>query len=128
MTQIYEAGSRIGLPAIYQAFFRLGVTSFGGGTAGWLYREIVQRRHWIGKTDFLSGAALGRIVPGSGGVNLTVQVGQRLRGAPGAVTAVLGLLSGPLLIVLALAEGAGRIGQDATLQRSSTALRLQRSA
>jgi chromate transporter len=115
VTQVNEAGPRIGLPAIYRAFFRLGVTSFGGGTAGWLYREIVQRRHWIGDADFLSAAALGRLVPGSGGVNLTVQVGQRLRGAPGAVTAVFGLLSGPLIIVLALAEGVGRIGQYATL-------------
>jgi chromate transporter len=115
VTQVNETSPRIGLPAIYWAFFQLGVTSFGGGTAGWLYREIVQRRHWIGEADFLSGAALGRLMPGSGGVNLTVQVGQRLRGAPGAVTAVLGLLSGPLIIVLTLAAGIGRIGQYATL-------------
>ena len=26
---------RIGLPALFAAFFRLGVMSFGGGTAGW---------------------------------------------------------------------------------------------
>jgi chromate transporter len=107
--------TRIGLPAIYWAFFWLGITSFGGGTAGWLYRQIVQRRQWIGDTDFLAGAALGRFVPGSGGVNLTVQVGQKLRGAPGAVAAVFGLLSGPFVIVLALAAGLGRIGQNATL-------------
>jgi len=106
---------RIGLPAIYAAFFRLGTTSFGGGTAGWLYREIVERKRWITDTEFLSSAALGRLVPGSGGVNLTVQVGQRLRGAPGAVTAVLGLLSGPLAIVLALAVGYTRIGQSTML-------------
>jgi len=106
---------RIGLPALFAAFFRLGVVSFGGGTAGWLYREIVQRRHWIDDTVFLSGAALGRLMPGSGGVNLTVQVGQHLRGGPGAVVAVLGLLSGPLAIVLALASGYTRIHQNVTL-------------
>jgi chromate transporter len=106
---------RIGLPALFAAFFRLGMVSFGGGTAGWLYREIVQRRHWIDDTAFLSGAALGRLMPGSGGVNLTVQVGQHLRGGPGAVVAVLGLLSGPLVIVLALAAGYTRINQNLTL-------------
>jgi chromate transporter len=100
---------RIGLPAIFVGFFRLGVMSFGGGTAGWLYREIVERRRWIDDTQFLSGAALGRLMPGSGGVNLTVQVGQHLRGGPGAVTAVLGLLSGPLAIVLGLAIGYTKI-------------------
>jgi chromate transporter len=88
------------------------VTSFGGGTAGWLYREIVERRHWISDADFLSAAGLGHLMPGSGGVNLTVQVGLRLRGGPGAVAAVLGLLSGPLAIVLALAIAYARISQS----------------
>ena len=108
-------GERIGLPAIFRAFFWLGVTSFGGGTAGWLFREIVQRRQWIGDGDFLSTAALSRLVPGSGGVNLTVQVGHKFRGGPGAVAAVFGLLSGPFVIVLVLAAGLGRISQNTTL-------------
>ncbi|MGH7029658.1 MAG: chromate transporter, partial [Stellaceae bacterium] len=43
------------------------------------------------------------------GVNLTVQVGQRLHGGAGAVAAVVGLLSGPLVIVVALAAGFARI-------------------
>jgi chromate transporter len=119
MAKVEEAAvpgaARIGLPAIFAAFFRLGITSFGGGTAGWLYREIVERRHWIDDKEFLSGAALGQLVPGSGGVNLTVQVGQRLRGGAGALAAVFGLLSGPLAIVLALAVGYTRVGQSAAL-------------
>jgi chromate transporter len=107
---------QIGLPAIFVAFFRLGATSFGGGTAAWLFREIVERKRWITEREFLSDTALGRLAPGSGGVNLTVQVGQRLRGAPGAVAAVVGLLSGPLAIVVALAIGYARIGQNTTVQ------------
>jgi len=103
---------RIGLPAILAAFFWLGVTSFGGNTAAWLYHRIVQRRHWITDAEFLSGVALSRIMPGSGGVNLTVQVGQRLRGGAGAVAAVAGLLSGPLVIVVALAMAYARIGSS----------------
>jgi chromate transporter len=103
---------RIGLPAILAAFFWLGVTSFGGNTAAWLYHRIVRRRHWITDAEFLSGVALSRIMPGSGGVNLTVQVGQRLRGGAGAVAAVAGLLSGPLVIVVALAAAYARIGSS----------------
>jgi chromate transporter len=110
-----EMRPRVGLPAIFAAFFRLGVASFGGGTEGWLYREIVERRRWIDQTQFLSGAGVGRLLPGSGGVNLTVQVGQHLRGGLGALTAVLGLLSGPLAIILALAAGYTRIDQSVTL-------------
>ena len=111
----------IGLPALFAAFFRLGVMSFGGGTAGWLHREIVERRCWISDREFLSGAALGRLVPGSGGVNLTVQVGQHLRGGAGALVAVLGLLSGPLAIVLALAVVYTTIGQNHLLHAVPTA-------
>jgi chromate transporter len=104
------------LTAIFGAFFRLGVTSFGGNTAAWLYRDVVERRRWIDDATFLSGMALGRILPGSSGVSLTVQVGQRLSGAAGAVMAVAGLLSGPLLVVLALAAGWRRIENIAALQ------------
>jgi chromate transporter len=110
-----EMRPRVGLPAIFAAFFRLGVASFGGGTEGWLYREIVERRRWIDQTQFLSGAGVGRLLPGSGGVNLTVQVGQHLRGGLGAFAAVLGLLSGPLAIILALAAGYTRVDQSVTL-------------
>jgi chromate transporter len=106
---VHGAG-RIRLTAIVAAFFWLGVTSFGGNTAAWIYHQIVQRRHWVSGADFLTGVALGRIMPGSGGVNLTVQVGQRLRGGTGAAAAVVGLLSGPLVIVVALAMAYTRIG------------------
>jgi len=95
---------------MFAAFSWLGVTSFGGNTAAWLYHQIAQRRHWVTDAEFLSGVALSRIMPGSGGVNLTVQVGQRLRGSAGAVAAVVGLLSGPLVIVVALAVAYTRIG------------------
>jgi chromate transporter len=103
---------RIGLALILAGFFWLGVTSFGGNTAAWLYNRIVQRRRWVKESEFLSDMALGRIMPGSGGVNLTAQVGQRLRGGPGAAAAVCGLLSGPLVIVVALAMAYTRLGQS----------------
>jgi chromate transporter len=99
----------VSLAAIFAAFFRLGITSFGGGTAAWLYRAIVQRRHWIDDQVYLAATGLGRLLPGSSGVNLTVQVGQRLRGGWGALAAVFGLLSGPLFIVVGLAAGFARI-------------------
>jgi chromate transporter len=110
-----EMRPRVGLATLFAALFRLGTVSFGGGTAGWLYREIVERRRWINDTEFLSGAALARLMPGSGGVNLTVQVGQHLHGGSGALAAVLGLLSGPLAIILALAIGYSKIDQSVTL-------------
>ena len=117
MQQSSEIGRehRPRLPAVFAAFFWLGVTSFGGNTAAWLYHHIVQRRHWVTDAEFLSGVALGRITPGSGGVNLTVLIGQRLGGSRGALVAVVALLSGPLAIVLALAIGYARVGWSPAL-------------
>jgi len=106
---------RPGLSSIFAGFFWLGVTSFGGNTAAWLYHRIVRRRHWVTDAEFLSGVALGRTMPGSGGVNLTVLVGQRLGGGRGALAAVVALLSGPLVIVLALAIGYEKVGWNPAL-------------
>ncbi|HJU17661.1 MAG TPA: chromate transporter [Stellaceae bacterium] len=97
------------LPALFAAFLRLGLMSFGGGTDGWVYRDIVERRHWLDERAFATGVALSRVMPGSGGVNLTVHVGRLLRGGAGAVVAALGLISGPLVVVIVLAVLYARI-------------------
>jgi chromate transporter len=103
--------ARIGLPTIFAAFLRVGCTSFGGGTAGWLYRDIVQRRGWIDDRAFLAGLALGQALPGANGIKMTVLIGHRLRGASGVVTAIAGLLSGPLVLTIGLAAIYSRFGE-----------------
>lgn len=101
----------VGLVAIFLAFLRLGGTSFGGGTAAWLYREFVTRRGWIDDRTFLADFALGQALPGSNGVKLTVQIGQRLRGAGGAAAALLGLLAVPFAVVLAIGAAYAGLGE-----------------
>jgi chromate transporter len=91
------------LAAIYGVFFRLGLVSFGGGMSGWLYREIVEARRWVTPDVFMAGYALGQILPGINATNVTVYIGQRLRGVQGAAVALAGLLSAPFVIVLATA-------------------------
>src|ERR1700730_15078574 len=101
---------RPGLSSIFAGFFWLGVTSFGGNTAAWPYPLTVRGADWVTDAEVRSGVALGRTMPGSGGVNLPVLIGQRLGGSSGALVAVVALLVGPLAIVLALAIGYARIG------------------
>lgn len=94
------ARQAVGLWRILGAFLWLGCTSFGGGSAGWLYREMVLRRRWIDDRIFLAAMALAQVMPGANGVKLSVLIGQHLRGMAGAVVAVLGLLAGPFAIIL----------------------------
>jgi len=98
------------LPAIFTAFFVIGATSFGGGSIGWIHREIVVRRRWVDDEAFLGTLALGQAMPGANGIKTAALIGDRLHGAAGAATAVLALLSGPFAIVLALGAAYARIG------------------
>jgi chromate transporter len=98
-----RAPHRIGLVEIFLLFSQLGLSSFGGGVSAWIHRAFVERRGWLDETEFSALLGLGRIMPGANVVNLAILVGQRLRGAPGAVVAALGLLVGPSLTVIALA-------------------------
>jgi chromate transporter len=107
----------IGLARIFAAFLRLGSTSFGGGTAAWLYREMVLKRRWIDDSTFLSDLALGQAIPGSNGVKLTVQIGQRLHGGAGAAVALLGLLAAPFAIVLAIGAAYAEFGEHRILHQ-----------
>src|SRR5436305_10702519 len=98
------------LAAIFGAFFLIGATSFGGGSAGWIHREIVMRRRWVDDAEFLATLALGQAMPGANGIKTAALIGDRLHGGAGAATAVMALLSGPFAIVLALGAAYARIG------------------
>jgi len=95
----------IGLLDLCKVFALIGVSSFGGGLSGWMYRELVERRGWISPQEFLTGHALARTLPGVNVVNLSIWIGYRLRGSSGAVIAVMSVLAAPLVIVLALGAG-----------------------
>lgn len=90
------------LLAIFLVFFRIGAFSFGGGLTGWVYREVVQQRKWVTEADFLSGLAVGQVLPGANIINIAMYVGNRLRGTLGALTAFFGMLLAPFFCVIGL--------------------------
>jgi chromate transporter len=94
---------RVPLVSLFLVFFRVGLFSFGGGLSGWIYREVVTLRGWMSDDDFFSGLALSQILPGANVTNLSVYIGQRLRGPAGSVCALVGLVIGPFFAVIALA-------------------------
>jgi len=91
------------LLALYKTFFWVGMFSFEGGLSSWLHREIVDIRGWMTDDQFFSGYSLTHVLPGVNSSNLAVYIGQHLRGTPGAVVALLALLTGPFFVVIGAA-------------------------
>ena len=57
----------------------------------------------------MSGLAISQILPGTNVSNLTIYIGQKLRGLAGASAALIGLLSGPFFAVIAIASVYGAL-------------------
>lgn len=106
---------QVGLVELFLLFSQLGLSSFGGGVSAWMHRAFVERRGWLGATEFAAAFALARIMPGVNVVNLAVLIGQRLRGAPGAAAAALGLLVGPSLAAIGLTVAYDALAGSAVL-------------
>lgn len=79
---------KISLAAMLSAFGAIGVTSFGGGRSAYFRHAVVTTRHWLTDSQFLEGLTLAQILPGPNISNLSVYLGQRLRGLLGALLTV----------------------------------------
>jgi chromate transporter len=97
-----ESRPAVSLPEIFTLFARIGLTSFGGGLSAWIYREVVDRRRWLSEQEFLAGLTLAQILPGPNVINVSIYIGQRLRGSAGSVIAALALLLPPMVVAVAL--------------------------
>lgn len=66
-------------------------------------KELVMRKHWLSKEEFLDLLSVSQAMPGVFAVNMATSIGYRLRGKRGAVIAILGNILMPILIILLLA-------------------------
>lgn len=90
---------------LFVTFFKIGAFTFGGGWAmiSIIEREIVDKHHWLGKEEFLDLLAVAQSLPGILAVNISVAVGDKLRGVKGSVCAALGTILPSFMIILAIA-------------------------
>lgn len=102
---------QVSLKDLFSCFLQVGLTSFGGGTQAWVYRAVVEERAWLDEKAFLAGLTVAQILPGANPVNLSLYVGQRLRGGIGALVATLGMVVPALCVVLVVAVVYARIAQ-----------------
>ncbi len=90
---------------LFLTFCKIGAFAFGGGWAmiGSSQRERVERHGGIELDEFLDLLAVAQSMPGILAVNISVVVGDRLKGLKGSICAALGTVLPSFLMILAIA-------------------------
>ncbi len=74
---------------LFAGFFVVGVFGFGG-VLPWARRLIVEQRRWLTQAEFNEMLGLCQFLPGGNIMNVTVALGSRFRGVPGAAACPAG--------------------------------------
>src|SRR5712664_586103 len=83
------------LRALVLYFLRLGTFGFGGPIAlvGYMQRDLVERRGWISKQDYVEGLALAQLAPGPLAAQLAIYLGWVRAGTLGATLVSIAFLA-----------------------------------
>ena len=94
-----------GLFELFRSFLKIGAFTFGGGYAmiPLIEREVIDRKGWIGRQEFLDLLTIAQSAPGPISLNTSVFVGYKLRGYTGAIASILGVVLPSFSIILAVA-------------------------
>ena len=90
------------LNQLFWAFTALALQGFGGVLAV-VQRELVEKKRWLSRDQFMEDWAVAQVLPGPNVVNLSMMIGDRYFGSRGALVALAGMLVFPVLIVLLIA-------------------------
>jgi chromate transporter len=112
---------------IFLGFFTVGIRGFGG-VLPWARRAIVEERKWLTEAEFSEVLGLCQFLPGGNIMNVAVAVGARFQGAMGAAAALLGLMTAPVAIVIALGAFYDRFAEQPVVRRAFAVLAAAASA
>ncbi|HZQ01751.1 MAG TPA: chromate transporter [Reyranella sp.] len=100
-----------GRAELFQGFLILGLTGFGG-VLPMARHMVVERRRWMTAGEFSELLSLCQFLPGGNIINMSVAIGMRFQGVPGALAAFGGLIAAPTAIVVALGAVYARYSSD----------------
>ena len=100
---------------LFWSFTWLALQGFGGVLAV-VQRELVEKKRWMTREQFVEDWAVAQIMPGPNVVNLSLMIGGRYFGVTGALAALSGMLAAPLVVVLLLAAVYGSVADTPAAQ------------
>lgn len=89
----------------FVTFLKIGLFTIGGGYAmiPLIEDEIINKRQWLSKEDFIDLLAISQSAPGVFAVNISIFIGYKLKKLPGALATTLGSVLPSFLIILIIA-------------------------
>ncbi len=110
---------------IFYTFAKIGAFTIGGGYAmiPLIQREVVDKKQWISKSDFIDMIAVSQTVPGVLAVNIAIFAGYKLKKNMGSIVATLGAVLPSFLIILAIAMFFRRFEDNIWIQKMFKAIR-----
>src|SRR6202040_3488721 len=97
-----ETPALVSLSMIFWTFLTAGAISFGGGVVAYLREYTVSETRWLDDEAFLDALEISQTLPGLNAINMSVIIGDKLRGIPGAAVAVLGLVLPGVVVIMGL--------------------------
>ncbi len=90
---------------LFSVFFKIGAFTFGGGWAmiSIIEKEVVEKKSWLGKEEFIDALAVSQSLPGIMAVNISIFTGNKQAGFKGALAATLGTVLPSFVMILAIA-------------------------
>ena len=100
-----EGTRTVSIAQLARYFLRLGTLGFGGpiALAGYMQRDLVERRGWFTQDEYLQGLAVAQTLPGPLAAQLAMWLGYVRRGTAGATAAAIAFILPPFVIVTVVA-------------------------
>jgi len=89
---------------MFLTFFKIGLFTFGGGYAmlALIESELVEKKKWIKKEEFLDMVAIAESTPGPIAINSATYIGYKRAGILGSAVSTLGVVLPSFIIIYAI--------------------------
>ena len=90
---------------LFNTFAKIGSFTIGGGYAmiPLIKSEVVDKKKWVRNEEFLDLLAISQSAPGILAINISIFIGEKVKGIKGSVIAALGTALPSFLIILLIA-------------------------
>lgn len=110
---------------MFWIFAKIGAFTLGGGYAmvPLIQSEVVDKKEWVKKDEFIDILAVAQSTPGALAVNMASFIGYRLKGVAGAVSATLGCVLPSFITILIIAAFFTKVMGQRIVERAFMGIR-----